>query len=289
MSVSAQGTSDTPTAVTGTDNVVASKRNIAVPVITYHLISDEPGDWSDYCISSKKFEDDLIYIKLNGFTPIFASEYKLLQEGMIDVVNPIILTIDDGYASDYSRILPIIERHEVKANFFVIGNMIYYRFHWGLEYMDRYVLHEFAKSDYVEIGNHSFRLHLKPYAELRALCNDVSRIDEIIADYRLSEQFIEETIGKEITTISFPYGIVPAALSKFLEQLPYDVIFSTHEKMNRTQTDYILGRYNRADRFSTKAFYDSILYRAVTANKATVPAVVQGEPSLDGIVKGIAR
>ena len=236
-----------------------------VPAIMYHLISDNPADWSEYCISSRMFEDDLEYIKSQNYTPIFASEYNLLRDGILTVKNPILLTFDDGYASDLNVVVPILEKHEIKANFFIIGGMIKEERYGSNGHMTRAELKKLSESKYVEIGNHSYELHLKPPKELEVLYNNRRQIDIVIADFKANEDFIEKIIGKEINTLSFPYGMVPLAIEKFKEDLPYVAVFSSGMVVNYIYSgDYILGRYNRPNGIATKTFFDEIPKRALS-------------------------
>jgi len=259
------------------DNITAIYDS--VPVIMYHLISDDPQNWSEYCISSWTLEEDFKYIKTMNYTPIFASEYKLIKEGNLRVKNPIIITFDDGYTSDLNIVMPILEKYEIKANFFIIGTMVKDNSYAPNGHMTQIELKKLSESEYVEIGSHSYELHLKSPKELEMLCNSRGKINTVIADFKANEEFIEEIIGKKIHSVSFPYGIVPLDLDSFMASLPYDAVFSSNLMINSIYSnEHALGRFNRPNGISTKEFYDTLPKRAQTGKVR----VVQGKQSAIG-------
>ena len=241
-----------------------------IPVIMYHLISDNSEDWSDYCISSAKLEDDFTYIIENGFTPIFASEYKLLSEDK-PIEKPILITFDDGYLSDLTKVMPIIERLQIKTNFFIIGKMLNAAPSNPNRYMNSADLRKLAKSKYAEIGSHSYSLHLTLPDQLMEFYINTDNIKKIINDFKLNERLIEKIIGKEIQALSFPYGLIPEPYEIFREKLPYDITFSSTEKLNSSLYDlHIFGRFNRPNSLTTTEFFDKILSKDTQAASSTL-------------------
>lgn len=71
--------------------------SVAVPIVMYHHICDKPSSWGDYVISSDDLENDFIYFKEQGITPIsFAQLKNFVLTGEALPQKCIILTFDDG-------------------------------------------------------------------------------------------------------------------------------------------------------------------------------------------------
>ena len=68
----------------------------------YHRICANPKCTGDYCITPKRFEEDLKYFKKNGFTSVFASKLGEIDKTEKKIV---VIAFDDGYKSDieYAR------------------------------------------------------------------------------------------------------------------------------------------------------------------------------------------
>ncbi len=130
-----------------------------VKILMYHKLSENAAEWNDYCTSPKTFENDIIYFKNNGFefmTADMLSQYKNNSNKKIAVI-----TFDDGYMSDFSYALKILEKYDVCATFFITGSLI-----GTNEYMDKESLLKLSRSKNVQIGNHSFALHQKTPDEI---------------------------------------------------------------------------------------------------------------------------
>ena len=83
-----------------------------VTVLMYHLISDNSDEWSDYCISSQTFENDIKTLLAKGYT--FMAPSELTQP--VKAGKYALITFDDGYESNYVYAHPILQKYNLKAN-----------------------------------------------------------------------------------------------------------------------------------------------------------------------------
>tara|TARA_B110000003_G_scaffold89929_1_gene91998 strand:- start:12313 stop:13053 length:741 start_codon:yes stop_codon:yes gene_type:complete len=157
----------------------------------------------------KKFEDisfeAFLYIlnkaKKNLFSIDDVYELCIEQERL-----PICLTFDDGFLSDYDIVLPALMERNAKATFFIVHDYI------GKEgYMQKEHIIELSNAG-MQIGSHS-KTH-----------PNFIKIDTKAKEYELSfsKSYLEELIGKEVTTFSFPYG--------FLDKASKDAVFAAGYK-----------------------------------------------------------
>jgi peptidoglycan/xylan/chitin deacetylase (PgdA/CDA1 family) len=84
-------------------------------ILTYHRVG---GSGNALAMDEILFEKHLVWIK-RYFNPISLSEGLILQERGCLPRGSIAITIDDGYADSYSTIFPLLQKHELKATFFI--------------------------------------------------------------------------------------------------------------------------------------------------------------------------
>lgn len=93
-----------------------------IPVLTYHHIG-AGDDW--LYVSEADFEQQLVYLRGQGYTPVSVAELAAGLAGKTKLPNrPIVLTFDDGYADNYRAALPILLRQGMRASFFVVTGKI---------------------------------------------------------------------------------------------------------------------------------------------------------------------
>lgn len=229
---------------TGEFNNPQSPKSIKGVTLMYHLLSENPADWSNYCISPQKFEDDVAYFKNSGYAFITAEEYASFFENPPPVIEKyVIITFDDGYASDYEKALPILEKYGAKATFFVASDYI------GTPgYLSAEQLKNLSKSPNVQIGCHGHKLHAMSAAELNTLYSTNSGVCEAVYDFEISKNIIENIIEKPITALSYPYGLYTENLHQNLMAGGARIIYGTVRGI-RSKVSFAAPtkRINRAD------------------------------------------
>ena len=143
--------------------------DICVPVLMYHATGDELWGYSDLFVSAASLEQQLLYLQENGYSPIWFSDLAHVEE----YEKPVILTFDDGYDDNYTVLFPLLQKYQMKATIFVIGNAM------GQPHkMTREQVTELAASGLVSIQSHTYthgNLSAMDEQTLRqemALCND---------------------------------------------------------------------------------------------------------------------
>lgn len=203
--------------------------------LMYHKLSDIPGELSAFCITPEEFEKDILYLKEQGFTFRTASEADNPEN--LKGKN-VYITFDDGYDNDYLITLPILEKHKVKATFFIIG------FQLGkLDHITQEHLIELSKSPYVEIASHSYELHTKTLEEIKTIY-DVGDTPYLVSDFVNNAIYLENLTGKKVTSLSYPNGIWTSLADESLRSAGYVATFTSDEKII-SHVNVPLGRFNR--------------------------------------------
>jgi peptidoglycan/xylan/chitin deacetylase (PgdA/CDA1 family) len=93
-----------------------------VPVLTYHRVAAlSATGLTDLKVDPGNFIAELAALHDAGYHTIHQSElFDALYRGAALPPKPVIISVDDGYVDDVTRILPALERYHMVATFFVI-------------------------------------------------------------------------------------------------------------------------------------------------------------------------
>ncbi len=177
--------------------------NVRVPILLYHHIADE-FDLTNAIsiISPRDFNLHMTAIKAQ-YSPISLREYVEFvncTDGSKTIPsNPIIVTFDDGYLSNYEVAYPILKKLEIPATIFVVtdtvgetggkGKVNYSHFTWSQA-------KEMQESGLIEIQSHT-NDHIK--------LGEID-IDTVNYELRKSKYLIEKNLGTTCDMIAYPYG-----------------------------------------------------------------------------------
>lgn len=198
-----------------------------VTVLAYHMIND--GE-SAYSVSPEKFEEQLAYLKREGYTTISLLEFAKAKKGKFTLPEkPLVITFDDGYADNYTTALPLLEKYGMKASVFMVVNDI------GKErYLSLQQLKEMARKN-IEIGSHTAN-HL-PLITL----SPEKKKEEI----ELSKLLMEWKGIGTIFFLAYPNGLYDEECQEFLLECNYLGALTGNSGLNTAATNpYLLHRIN---------------------------------------------
>lgn len=139
------------------------------------------------------------------------------------------ITFDDGYVDNYHFVSPILYELNFPYTIFVTTDYVLnYK-----ECINKKQLEELSSIPNVKIGSHT-----KSHPDLTKL--NIPRVKEEIYD---SKNFIEDIIGKEVDTISYPYGKVNSRIAKIVNECGYKYGFCSHFSVNNSMRNpYFMNR-----------------------------------------------
>lgn len=176
---------------------------VKVPILLYHHIStDFDKSNAISIISPKDFRLHMTAIKAQ-FSPISLREYTEFvncKDGSKSIPkDPIIVTFDDGYLSNYEIAYPILKDLEIPTTIFIVtdtvgaiggaGKVNYSHFTWEQA-------KEMQNSGIVDIQSHT-----NNHVKLGELAND-----KVNFELRKSKYLIEKKLGNTCDMIAYPYG-----------------------------------------------------------------------------------
>lgn len=243
---------------------------IEVPIIMYHsMLKDGSGK---YIISPDTFEEDLRYLKENGYTTIHMQDLlNYVNKGTALPEKPIMLTFDDGYYNNYLYAFPLAEKYESKI---VISPIGYFtdQFskadanHATYSHMTWDQIKEMMDSGYVEFQNHTYNLHASDGKRLGAKKLRGESLAEYTAllteDVTKMQQEMQEHTGYTPTTFVYPFGAISDAAVPIIRSLGFSATLGCASQTNTITRDpeclYGLGRFLRPPGQSSASFFKKI-------------------------------
>ena len=93
--------------------------------VMYHgVVKKDSSYFTSRHITSKQFEKHLQYFKAN-FNIVTTSEmFEMRKQGIAPARRTISISFDDGYLNNLTEALPLLEKYQIPATFFVLGMCI---------------------------------------------------------------------------------------------------------------------------------------------------------------------
>lgn len=246
---------------------------VQLPILMYHSVLKDPQRTGKYIITPKKFEDDIIYLKNNGYNFVSLKQLvKFVYNGEPLPENPILITFDDGMYNNNEYVLPILEKHDACAVFAVVGS-------YTDEYSESNItnpnysylrwcdINELMETGRVEFASHSYDLHgLSVKRQGTKKLKNESALD-FISLFHEDTQKMQSAFKTNCIYAPFcyayPLGNFSSESERVLKKTGFLSSFSCIEGINIiTQGDpdclYLLKRYNRDGRLTTEKFFKKI-------------------------------
>ena len=163
---------------------------------------------------------------------------------------PILITFDDGYRDFAYNAWPILNRHGFSALVFLVAGNVGGIADWDASYGEPAPLMNWddirqLASEGVDFGSHALhhkRLDSIPLDQVREECSE-------------SRALLEATLGRSITTFSYPWGQHNEAVRRIVWRAGYRVALATHSQFSNFTDDlFALPRLEVLARFSLRDF-----------------------------------
>lgn len=239
------------------EGIIETKEVNELPVLMYHNISINKTKLNDGTVSPDKFREDMLYLKALGYTTILPKELVAYKEGKSNLPdNPVLITFDDGYKSNYDYAFPILKELNMKAVISIIGwsvgrdtfpdnkTPIIPHFNWE-EAKEMYM------SGLIDIQAHSYNLHnpaIDGYGQGVLPRKKESKEDyakRFRADTLKLKKFIEKYVGNEVLMYTYPYGKYTELTNKIIEEEGFKISLSINPGISNITDDlFLLNRIN---------------------------------------------
>ncbi len=248
-----------------------------VPVLLYHHI-DKVGK-GDSTISLKHFKRQMNLLKEAGYNTVTVSELADYVYGIAPLPeNPICITFDDGYKSNYTLAFPFLCENEMKATIFAIGcsfGKSSYK-DTGIPIIPHFSYEEakeMVSSGLIEIQSHTYDMH-QSYdisgegARAYAVPHTTEQINDFKTlfkkDFKTYDDEYFSHFSKHITSFSYPHGISSDITEKILAECGVISTFTTRSngkntlKLNSPESLKKMYRITVTESMSDDAFMRAI-------------------------------
>lgn len=186
-------------------------KGVPLPILVYHVVrpsypSDSPAVRS-LALTPEVFDAQMDYLRVSGYRVIRFSDLEAhFMSGVPLPAHPIILSFDDGWQSQFTYALPILEKYRYPATFFVFTNAIGRKgfFTWD-------ELRSMVAAG-MTVGGHS-RSH--PY--LTSISSEAELWSEIFE----SKQQLETELGVSVNEFAYPFGRYNATIVSLVQKAGY--------------------------------------------------------------------
>jgi peptidoglycan/xylan/chitin deacetylase (PgdA/CDA1 family) len=177
------------------------QRTTYLPILVYHHIRQRsPMDsraLRRLTVTPEIFQQQMQYLQDNGYHIVsFSSLENFFERGGELPTRPVIISFDDGWESQFQVAVPILEKYQFTATFFVIANYVGCRGFLSVDELRAMV------GRGMSIGSHSrSHPHLENITDAKRLWGEIYG----------SKAVLESELGVPVTEFAYPYGSYNAA------------------------------------------------------------------------------
>jgi len=231
-----------------------------VPIIMYHLVTDNKRHIGKWGITPADLRADLEYLKANGYNTVVMQDLiNFVEKGKKLPENPIVLTFDDGNTSDYTYLYPLLQEFDMKAVICIMGAATD---NFTAEqaknpkakhpHMTWDQVKELHKSGHFEVQSHGYDVHGRNGAGKQLRESAEAYHQRLLADLKKMQDLCEEHLGVRPSTFCYPLGVISKGSQEVLEEIGFVASLSCQEGMNTLKRGEMeclvkLNRVNRAN------------------------------------------
>ena len=220
---------------------VPINRNAQVIVLGYHRVVDNVKR-PDTEITKADFEQQMQQLKDEGITVIPLRDFLAWKRGEKDIpARSAIITMDDGWKSQYEAAWPILKKFDYPFTLFVYTDYIKGGPKSGGESITWDQIAEMRDAG-VDIEGHTVS-----HKDLRGAKHSAQAPDYeawLWKELNDSKQMLEERLGVKVEALALPYGFYNAHVQEMAKKAGYEAIFTVYgQKIGHSSSNAALGRY----------------------------------------------
>ena len=235
-----------------TQEPVSGPPNTKLYILMYHEVVEDGVRCNDWMTTTSQLREDFQWLADHGYTTLLPSEVVRMSEAGTLPKRAVLVTFDDGYASNLKLALPILEDTHTRA----VVSIITERIDAGDPgFLTWDMCRELDASPLVEIGSHTHTLHGTGEGIKRQKGESEAEYKaRVLPDLQTSIDLIEENLGAKPRFLAYPHGIADPWAEDFLRE-NFDMTVTTkHGCADIAQGLYDLRRINVNTRETAKKF-----------------------------------
>ena len=195
--------------------------------LLFHSVLPKPGLEMSH-VSLRRFERFCSMLSERQFTSLTVSGTLSADSHSSSSGNRCMLTFDDGFQSVATIAAPVLQRYNLKATVFCLGNHFGTLSQWDIFSGNTHLTKQEIRTLFTmghEIGSHSLTHAYLPFLDTKSVRTE-------LAD---SKNMLEDIIGSAVTSLSFPYGGWTPAIWEIAQETGYTAatLYRGHSRAGR--------------------------------------------------------
>ena len=191
----------------------AQKTNTILHVLMFHHVVEDGEECNNWTVTVSELRESLRWLSGHGYTTVLPSE---LANGDPLPQRAVLITFDDGYASNYLLALPVLEEFHAKA---VVSVVTGYVDDQASGFLTWEMCRELVKSGLVEIGSHTHSCHISDQGVQRYPGESQAEYQErVFTDLQTSIDLIESNVGQKVVFFAYPHGLTDSWSDSFIKE-----------------------------------------------------------------------
>lgn len=196
----------------GTPAVSTEYKEHGIPVLMYHSVGVEAGN--PIVMPLEQFDAEMKYIKDQGYQTLTLDElYDYFENRKPVPDKSVVITLDDGYADNYTSAFPVLKKYGLKATIFVVTSTI----DVNPKCLTSSQIKELDKAG-IEIES-----HMVTHRDL-----DTLSYEEQYKELKESKTALEKLLGRTVDYAAYPTGKYNDDTIKAVKEAGYKMAFSTN-------------------------------------------------------------
>ncbi len=239
-------------------------------VLCYHDVQQSLNDPEGMAVTQDSLVAQFVWLREQGFVPVSIDDLLAARQGRPLPEKPVLLTFDDGYASFYTRVFPLLKAFNYPAVVALVGSWLEAGAGEMVAYGDVLVprerflsweqIRELDGSGLVEIASHSYALHQGVLANPqgnRQPAMTARRYDPVSGRYEGEDAYLgrlrsdltrnlvllRQQLGKTPRVMVWPYGEYSRHALEIAQKSGMPITLSLEEKANPLNDLSVLGRF----------------------------------------------
>jgi peptidoglycan/xylan/chitin deacetylase (PgdA/CDA1 family) len=191
-----------------------------VPILLYHRFADAPAD--SMTVNTTLFVFHLTHLRERGYAVVPLRQLVASRLGKAEPPPPrsVVITVDDGHRSVYTKMLPLIKQYRIPVTLFIYPSAISnapYALTWAQ-------LKELQETGLFEIQSHTY-WHPNFLKEKKRLT--AAEYNQFLKmQLAKSKEKLEKNLGTKVDMLAWPFGIYDEELAQQASETGYVAAFT---------------------------------------------------------------
>lgn len=206
----------------------------------YHMVADlrSPRE-RRFAIKPRRFASHMRALRNNGFNPVSLAQVQAHLSGDEKLPeNAVAVTLDDGFADNFTDAFPVLQRLDVPATIFLtLGTLGGVNEWMTANGFPRRPMLDWEQIREMQAAGIGFGSHTLTHPRLASLDREAARVE--IQD---AKRALEDRLGTEVAHFAYPYGDWSRETVDLVREAGHQLACSTRSGFNRRDLDPLLLR-----------------------------------------------